>query len=79
MSKRRKRSKKFQTQSHTPTRDTRRTSPTEDFVGKFMLSVLSGIITALISQAVSNQINWLIVFAVFIISLFALLAYQRSQ
>ncbi len=52
------------------------TSPREDFVGKFLLSVAIALVTGLISQAILNQFNWLFVAAVFVISLVVLAVYQ---
>lgn len=49
---------------------------TEDFVGKFLVGVFTALVTALISQAVSNQINWLVVA---LASIVALAVYQSRK
>ncbi len=49
----------------------------EDLVGKFLLSIFTGFVTALISQAVSNQVNWLLVLVIFSMSLLILVLYQN--
>ena len=51
--------------------------PKEDFVGRFLASVAISFVTGLISQAISNQVNWWVVALAFIVSLGALIAYQK--
>lgn len=51
--------------------------PKEDFVGRFLASVAIAFVTGLISQAISNQVNWWVVALAFIVSLGALIAYQK--
>ncbi len=53
-------------------------STTEDFVGRFLVGVFTALITALISQAVSNQINWLGVALAAVVALVVLAVYQRK-
>ena len=52
---------------------------TEDFVGKFLVGAFTALITALISQAVSNQINWLVVVLACVAALIVLAVYQRRK
>ena len=52
-------------------------SSKEDFTGRFLASVAIAFVTGLISQAISNQVNWWIVALAFIVSLVALIAYQK--
>ena len=54
-------------------------SKTEDFVGKFLVGVFTALVTALISQAVSNQINWLVVVLATVVALAVLVVYQKSS
>jgi uncharacterized membrane protein YeaQ/YmgE (transglycosylase-associated protein family) len=59
--------------------DTDRAEPptkTEDFVGKFLVGVFTALVTALISQAVSNQINWVVVVLAVVGALVVLIGYQ---
>jgi hypothetical protein len=51
----------------------------EDLVGHFLVGIFTAIITALISQAVSNQINWLVVMVVSIIAVVVLAIYQSRR
>ncbi|MBI5303947.1 MAG: hypothetical protein HY868_17565 [Chloroflexi bacterium] len=51
----------------------------EDFVGKFLLSVAIAFVTGLISQAISNQVNWLVVALAFVSSLAILALYQTRR
>jgi len=53
-------------------------STTDDFVGKFLVGVFTALVTALISQAVSNQINWLVVALASAVALVVLAVYQRK-
>ncbi|MBI5651217.1 MAG: hypothetical protein HZC40_12350 [Chloroflexi bacterium] len=62
------------TQPHEPARPR---FPKEDFVGRFLASVAIAFVTGLISQAISNQVNWWIVALAFSVSLGALIAYQK--
>ena len=54
-------------------------TPPEDFVGKFLVGAFTALVTALISQAVSNQINWLVVVLASIIALIVLAGYQSRK
>lgn len=54
-------------------------SPPEDFVGRFLVGAFTALVTALISQAVSNQINWLIVVLAAIAALVVLGLYQKIK
>ena len=54
-------------------------SPTEDFVGNFLVGIFTAIITALISQAVSNQINWLVVVFVATLAIIVIALYQSRR
>ena len=49
----------------------------DDLVGNFLASTTVALVTALITQAVSNQINWVVVALAFLISVVVLLIYQR--
>ena len=53
--------------------------PSEDFVGKFLVGAFTALVTALISQAVSNQINWLVVALAAMAALVVLAAYQNRK
>jgi Flp pilus assembly protein TadB len=80
MPKPRKKNKTFPSRSRAPSykaKPQRAATPAEDFVGKFLLSILTGVVTALISQAVSNQVNWLLVLIIFAVSLLILALYQN--
>jgi hypothetical protein len=57
----------------------KRETSTEDFVGHFLVGLFTAFITALISQAVSNQINWLIVLLVALIAVIVLAIYQTRR
>ena len=54
-------------------------SAAEDFVGKFLVGAFTAIITALASQAITNQINWVIVALVVVVALVVLVVYQRGK
>ena len=54
-------------------------SATEDLVGNFLVSIFTAFITALMSQAVSNQINWFVVVLAFTAMLVVLFIYQRQR
>jgi uncharacterized membrane protein YeaQ/YmgE (transglycosylase-associated protein family) len=54
-------------------------SKTEDFVGKFLVGVFTALVTALISQAVSNQINWVVVVLASVVALVVLAVYQKCK
>jgi hypothetical protein len=54
-------------------------SATEDFVGNFLVAIFTAFITALISQAVSNQINWLIVLAITVFAIIVIAVYQSRR
>ena len=54
-------------------------SKTEDFVGKFLVGVFTALVTALISQAVLNQINWLVVVLASVVALVVLAVYQKIK
>jgi 4-hydroxybenzoate polyprenyltransferase len=54
-------------------------SKTEDFVGKFLVGVLTALVTVFIGLAVSNQISWLVVILVSIASLGILAVYQSKS
>ncbi len=58
------------------TRKRKRTTRPEDFVGKFLLSIFTGTVTALISLALTHQVDWPIVALVFVTSLLILATYQ---
>ena len=57
----------------------KRETSTEDFVGHFLVGLFTAFVTALISQAVSNQINWLIVLLVAFIAVIVLAVYQMRK
>ena len=57
----------------------KRESSTEDLVGHFLVGLFTAFITALISQAVSNQINWLVVAVVSVIAVVVLAIYQSKR
>jgi hypothetical protein len=57
----------------------KRETSTEDFVGHFLVGLFTAFVTALISQAVSNQINWLIVILVSVIAVVVLAIYQTRR
>ena len=57
----------------------KREASTEDFVGHFLVGLFTAFVTALISQAVSNQINWLIVVLVSVIAVIVLAMYQMRR
>jgi hypothetical protein len=76
MSKPRKKIKQLEIE-HTSPKPGRGASSKEDFVGRFLASVAIAFVTGLISQAISNQVNWWIVALAFGVSLGALIAYQR--
>ncbi len=61
-----------------PKKRKRPTKP-EDFVGKFLLSIFTGTVTALISLALTHQVDWPIVGLVFVTSLLILAIYQSRQ
>ncbi len=79
MSKPRKK-KNYQSRSTTPnyTPSSKRDT-TEDFVGKFLLSTAVALVAALITLALSNQINWLVVVLAFVICLYILTVYQKRD
>lgn len=54
-------------------------SSTEDFVGNFLVGIFTAFITALISQAVSNQINWLVVVGVTALAIIVIALYQSQR
>lgn len=62
-------------ESHKPSKR----SSTEDFVGNFLVGISTAFITALISQAVSNQINWLVVILVTAFALIVIALYQSQR
>ncbi len=78
----RSRKKKNDLLSHliTPAPRKRKRQPKpEDFVGKFLLSILTGTVTALVSLALTHQVDWPIVALVFVTSLLILATYQSRQ
>jgi Flp pilus assembly protein TadB len=76
-----KRSKKFNSRANAPDLKSARSrkSTRDDLVGNFLLSGAIAFLSAFISLAVTNQINWLVVLLVFLIALFLLDQYQRSS
>ena len=54
----------------------KREASTEDFVGHFLVGLFTAFVTALISQAVSNQINWVFVALVALVAVIVLAIYQ---
>jgi uncharacterized membrane protein YeaQ/YmgE (transglycosylase-associated protein family) len=54
-------------------------SPPEDFVGKFLVGAFTALVTALISQAVSNQINWFVVVLAAVVALVVIAVYQKRK
>jgi hypothetical protein len=77
MPKARKKNKQLIIEDHT--QDTLPDEPIarEDLVGKFLVSVAIAFVTGLITQAISDQVNWIIVALAFVVSLIVLLAYQK--
>ena len=57
----------------------KREATSEDFVGHFLVGVFTAFVTALISQAVSNQINWLVVIGVALTAVVVLAIYQSRR
>ena len=57
----------------------KRERASEDLIGHFLVGVFTAFITALISQAVSNQINWLVVVVVSFIAVVVLAIYQSKR
>lgn len=57
----------------------KRPTASDDLVGKFMVGISTAFITALISQAISNQINWAVVIVVTAIAFMVLAIYQSRQ
>lgn len=57
----------------------KRAAASDDLIGHFLVGVFTAFITALISQAVSNQINWLVVIGVSLIAVVVLGLYQRHR
>ena len=57
----------------------KRETSSEDLIGHFLVGVFTAFITALISQAVSNQINWLVVVGVSLIAVIVLAIYQSRR
>ena len=75
MPKPRKKTKHLEVSYDSENRD--QDKPPEDFVGKFLLGAFTALVTALISQAVSNQINWLVVVLAAVVALVVLVLYQK--
>ena len=57
----------------------KRETSSEDLIGHFLVGVFTAFITALISQAVSSQINWLVVVGVSLIAVIVLAIYQGRR
>jgi hypothetical protein len=77
MSRPRKKNKQLEV-SFDPEKYKRETS-SEDLIGHFLVGVFTAFITALISQAVSSQINWLVVVGVSLIAVIVLAIYQSRR
>lgn len=77
MSRPRKKTKHLEV-SFDPEKYKRETS-SEDLIGHFLVGVFTAFITALISQAVSSQINWLVVVGVSLIAVIVLAIYQSRR
>ncbi len=54
-------------------------STTDDLVGNFLVGIFTAFVTALISQAISNQINWLVVILGAVIASVVLAIYQSKR
>jgi hypothetical protein len=54
-------------------------SSTDDFVGNFLVGIFTAFITALFSQAVSDQINWLVVVVVTALAIIVIALYQSRR
>ena len=74
MPKPRKKTKNLEVSYDSENRD--QETPPEDFVGKFLVGAFTALVTALISQAVTNQINWLVVVLASVVALAVLAMYQ---